>query len=245
MFPSSNRIPLVPLWLAVQQCRQSRYPSYFELRSGIEALKELVGSLKKGLDGLKKRFKDSSPRLKKESGSDIVSTAIKREDTALSDNLKEVNAYIAKIKQGLRQAGYFIGNQAGTMNKLRSSNHCLKRSVTSKHILKTAQVGDVKLTKEQSIIIGKEIARIPGWLKADPAYDNALGEADFDHIDGFVDIDAVNKLFWNYCSWEAVLTTTEQLSAEAVRMIRSSVLEMEQLIITSLKYSKGVRRNLN
>lgn len=268
----------------------ARYPEYFEMGSGVEGLKELVSSLKKGLEGLKKRFKGKLPAeltkvtgdlenaIKKtygnpawyadkdetnkpvdasalaklvgdiKSGSDVVtvvSAAIKKYDAALTTNLKEVNAYIAKTKQVVQQASKLGGDQAALTKFANEQIEIFKPLYEKIDYIEASSKGgtgatDIKLTKEQCIAIGKEMAHMPGWLKsqmlkADPAYDNALGEADFDDVDGFADNDAMRKLFWNYLSWEAVLATNEQLCAEAGRLIRSSVVAMENMIITALK----------
>lgn len=267
----------------------ARYPTHFETGGGLEGLKELVGTLKKGLEGLKKRFKGKLPpqlsaatkdlegEIKKtygnaswfsdkdetgravdtsalaklvgdiKSGADVVnvvSTAFKNYENAIATNLKEVNAYIPKTKAALAQAKK-IGSNGEELTKFANEQTAIFKPLYEKldYIEASPKAGtgiELKLTKAQCIEIGKEMAHLPGWLrgelsKSDSAYDNALGEADLDSIEDWADNDAMHRLFWNYWSWEGVLGTQEQLCAEAGRLMRATVIEMEKLIIGTLK----------
>lgn len=268
----------------------SRYPEHFKIGSGLEGLGELVGTLKKGLDGLKKRFKGKLPAeltkatgdlenaIKKtygnptwfadkdetgkavstvelakivgdvKSGGDVVSAvsnAFKQYDNALNANLKEVSTYIAKTHEVIKQAKTHAGDDAA-LTKFANEQMEILKPLLEKLAYKTVDVKsgqgvtDAKLTKEQCIAIGKEMARIPGWIKtqlnkSDSQMDNALGQAALDSIDGGEENKAFSRLFWNYLCWETVLGTNEQLLSEAGRMIRPSVVAMESMIITALK----------
>lgn len=279
-----------PAGALIESGLAARYADHFKAGSGLEGLGELVGTLKKGLDGLKKRFKGKLPAeltkatgdlenaIKKtygnsawfadkdetdkpvstvelaklvgdvKSGGEVVSAvsaAFKQYDTALNNNLKEVSTYIAKTHEVLRQARTHAGDDAA-LTKFANEQIAILEPLHEKLAYKTVDVKggqgvtDAKLTKEQCIAIGKEMARIPGWIKtqlnkSDSQMDNALGQAALDSIDGGEENKAFSKLFWNYLCWETVLGTNEQLLSEAGRLIRPSVVAMESMIITALK----------
>jgi len=269
---------------------EARYPTHFKAGSGLEGLQELVGVLKKGLDGLKKRFKGKLPAelvkatgdlenaIKKtygnpgwfadkdetdkpvstaelakivgdiKSGSDVVSAvsaAFKKYDAALNSNLKEVNAYIPKTHEVVKKAKALAGDSEA-LTKFANEQIEIFKPLHEKlkyvpvDISAGQGVADAKLTKDQCVAIGKEMARIPNWiknqmLKADPALDAAMGQSTLNSIEGAEENKAFATLFWNYLCWEAVLGTNEQLLAEAGKLIRPTVIAMEKMIITALK----------
>lgn len=182
------------------------------------------------------------------SGGDIVSAvaaAFKQYDTALNSNLKEVNAYIPKTLEIVKKAKTLAGDDAA-LTKFANEQIAILEPQYEKlnYILVDIKAGqgvtDAKLTKDQCIAIGKEMARIPNWmtsqlLKSDKALDDAMGQSTLDSIKGGEENAAFSKLFWNYLCWEAVLGTNEQLLSEAGRLIRPTLIALEGTIITALK----------
>lgn len=270
----------------------ARYPDHFQVGSGLEGLKELVTTLKNGLDGLKKKFDnkklmpilakagyDLDVELKKtyankawyndktetdkvvnatelaklvgdiKSSADIipkVSGALTAYGSVIDSNLKDTQAYIDKALAAVKKGEKLKNPDQAALTKFANEQIEIfkplldKLDAQSPSIKAGTAATDIKLSKDQCIALGAEMIRVLDWIRgkvdeSEPFYDEAPGQNEFKNIAGADDNDAMGTLLYSYFYWETSMGTNERLLMEAGRLMKSSILAMESMIVTALK----------
>lgn len=248
----------------------------------------MVGKLKKGIEGLRKRFggklpaelkkaaRDLEEVIKKTYGNDswytdkretgktvstvglaklvgnvkstddissAPATAFKLYDAAINDHVNKIKAYIAETHNVVDQLNK-LGDDEEALKKYASEQSViLKPKLESLNLNMDVKSGvgvtDLKLSKEQCIAIGAEMASIVNWfynelIEFDPECHEVVGDPDLDNL-SIVDIDAVGKLYYDYLHWEPVLAPGEKMYANCAGFMKDVLIQMEALVITALK----------
>lgn len=177
---------------------------------------------------------------------DVVTTvaaAGKAYDTVINTNLKDTVAYIARTQKIANQLNR-LGKNELELTKYANEQIAILKPLFDKleifaDIKSGTGVTDLKLTKDQCIAIGAEMARTVKWwyddlVDSEHLYVDAVGDSDLNSTD-ITEFDAVGELYYNYMHWESVLGSNERLAMESGRLIKEMLFKMEAMIITALK----------
>jgi len=175
--------------------------------------------------------------------SSTPAAAFKLYDVAINDYAKNIKAYITETHKVVDQLNK-LGDDDEALKKYAAEQFAILRpkldSLNTRVEIKPGNgAADIKLSKEQCVAIGDEMARIVNWyynelIDFEEPYLDAVGDSDLDHL-GIVELNEVDKLYYHCLHWEAVLGGGEELYAKCADFMKNVLVQMEKMIITALK----------
>lgn len=175
-----------------------------------------------------------------------VSGALTAYGSVIDSNLKDTQAYIDKALAAVKKGEKLKNPDQAALTKFANEQIAIfkplleKLDAQSPSIKAGTAAADIKLSKDQCIALGAEMIRVLDWIRgkvdeSEPFYDEAPGQNEFKNIEGADDNDAMGTLLYGYFYWETSMGANERLLMEAGKLMKSSILAMESMIVTALK----------